>query len=133
MKKEVLRIVEKAGKSLTVPEKKFVLEMMTGMLAPGQSNLTRIAAVLKEGIAVKNTLKRLQRMLGHEQILEAANRLNLQEARGKVTDETVLALDDGDVAHPYGRAFLKRGPCPGSALPAAELQLENQRSSLSPA
>jgi hypothetical protein len=108
VKKEIARIVQKSGKSLSVPEKKFVLEMMTGMLATGQSNLTRIAAVLKEGITVKDTLKRLQRMLGHEQILEAANRLSLQEARGKVTDETVLALDDGDVAHQYGRAFEKQ-------------------------
>jgi len=105
VKNEITRIVQKAGESLTVPEKKFVLEMMTGMLATGQTNLTRIAAVLKEGIAVKNTLKRLQRMLGHEQILEAANRLSLQEARGKVTDETILALDDGDITHQYGRRF----------------------------
>ena len=105
VKKEITRIVEKAGKSLTVSEKKFVLEMMTGMLATGQSNLTRIAAALKEGITVKNTLKRLQRMLGHERILEVANRLSLQEATGKITDETVLALDDGDVTHQYGRAF----------------------------
>jgi hypothetical protein len=105
VKKEITRIVQKAGKSLTVPEKKFALEMMTGMLATGQSNLTRIAAVLKEGIAVKDTLKRLQRMLGHERILEVANRLSLQAASGKVTDETVLALDDGDITHQYGRRF----------------------------
>jgi hypothetical protein len=105
VKKAINRIVQKAGKSLTVPEKKYVLEMMTGMLATGQSNLTRIAVVLKEGIAVKNTLKRLQRMSSHERILEAANRLSLQEASGKVTDETVLALDDGDITHQYGRRF----------------------------
>jgi len=105
VKKAITRIVQKAGKSLTVPERKFVLEMMTGMLATGQTNLTRIAVVLKEGITVKNTLKRLQRMLGHERILDLANRLSLQEASGKVTDETVLALDDGDLAHQYGRRF----------------------------
>ena len=105
VKKEIIRIVQKAGKSLSVPERKFVLEMMTGMLATGQCNLTRIAAVLKEGITVKNTLKRLQRMLGHERILKVANRLSLQAAVGKVTDETVLALDDGDLTHQYGRAF----------------------------
>jgi hypothetical protein len=105
VKKEINRIVQKAGKSLSVPEKKFVLEMMTGMLATGQSNLTRIAAALKEDIAVKNTLKRLQRMSSHERILEAANRLSLQEAGGKVTAETVLALDDGDITHQYGRRF----------------------------
>lgn len=105
VKKEITRIVQKAGKSLTIPERKFVLEMIAGMLATGQSNLTRIAAVLKEGITVKNTLKRLQRMLSHERILEVANHLSLQAATSKVTDETVLALDDGDVAHPYGRAF----------------------------
>jgi hypothetical protein len=105
VKKEITRIVQKAGKSLSVPERKFILEMMTGMLATGQSNLTRIAAVLKEGITVKNTLKRLQRMLGHERILEVANSMSLQAASSKVTDETVLALDDGDVAHQYGRRF----------------------------
>ena len=105
VKKEITRIVQKVGKSLTEPEKKYVLEMMTGMLATGQCNLTRIAAVLKEGIAVKNTLKRLQRMSSHERILEAANRLSLQEASGKVTDETVVALDDGDITHQYGRRF----------------------------
>jgi len=105
VKKEITRIVQKAGKSLTEPEKKYVLEMMTGMLATGQSNLTRIAAALKEDIAVKNTLKRLQRMSSHERILEAANRLSLQEAGGKVTAETVLALDDGDITHQYGRHF----------------------------
>lgn len=75
------------------------------MLATGQSNLTRIAAALKEDIAVKDTLKRLQRMSSHERILEAANRLSLQEAGGKVTAETVLALDDGDITHQYGRHF----------------------------
>ena len=105
VKKEITRIVQKAGKSLAVPERKFVLEMMTGMLATDQCNLTRIAAVLKEGITIKNTLKRLQRMLSHEQILEAANHLSLQAAADKVTDETVLALDDGDLTHQYGRAF----------------------------
>ena len=105
VKKEIIRIVQKTGKSLTVPERKFVLEMMTGMLTTGQTNLTRIAAALKEGIAVKNTLKRLQRMLGHERILEVANSLSLQAATSKVTDKTVLALDDGDLAHQYGRAF----------------------------
>ncbi|MCG2812277.1 MAG: hypothetical protein L6428_12620 [Candidatus Aminicenantes bacterium] len=105
VKKEITRVLQKTGKGLTVPEKKFVLEMMTGMLATGQTNLTRIAAVLKEGITVKNTLKRLQRMLGHEGILEVANRLSLQAAIGKITDKTVLALDDGDLVHQYGRAF----------------------------
>jgi hypothetical protein len=105
VKKEITRIVQKTGESLSVPEKKFVLEMMTGMLATGQANLTRIAGVLKEGITVKDTLKRLQRMLGHERILDVANRLSLQEACGKVTDETVLPLDNGDLVHQYGRAF----------------------------
>jgi hypothetical protein len=105
VKREISRVVQQAGKRLSEPEKKFVLEMMTGMLATGQSNLTRIAAALKEGIAVKNTLKRLQRMASHERILEEANRLSLREAARKITAKTVLALDDGDVVHPYGRRF----------------------------
>ena len=105
VKKEITRIVQKAGKGLSVPENKFILEMMTGMLATGQCNVTRIAAILKEDITVKNTLKRLQRMLVHEQILAVANNMSLQAAAGKITDKTVLALDDGDMVHPYGRKF----------------------------
>jgi hypothetical protein len=31
--------------------------------------------------------------------------LSLQAAIGKITDKTVLALDDGDLVHQYGRAF----------------------------
>ena len=57
--REIIRIVNQAGKQLSVPESKFALEMMTGMLATGQDNLTWIAAALKEGITVKNNLKRL--------------------------------------------------------------------------
>ncbi|MCG2810964.1 MAG: hypothetical protein L6428_05860 [Candidatus Aminicenantes bacterium] len=51
--REIIRIVNQAGKQLSVPESKFALEMMTGMLARGQDNLTCIAAALKEGITVK--------------------------------------------------------------------------------
>ena len=39
VKKEIIRVVQKAGKNLTEPEKKFVLEMMTGILATGQSKM----------------------------------------------------------------------------------------------
>jgi hypothetical protein len=105
VKSKVKRLVSRLDKQLTVPQRKFVLEMVLGMLGTGSSNLTRIAAGLREPKATKHTLKRLQRMLCCDHILEAVNDLSLREAKLKVGDETVLALDNGDVAHLYGKKF----------------------------
>ena len=53
VKREIIRIVNRSGKRLSVPERKFVLEMMTGMLATGQTNLTQIAAALTFMVRMK--------------------------------------------------------------------------------
>lgn len=99
------RLVAQMRKSLSIPQCKFALEMVMGMMSTGSCNLTRIAASLHEPKATRHTLKRLQRMLRYEHILDVVNELSLREAKAKVSDETVLALDDGDIVHLYGKKF----------------------------
>ena len=105
VKRKALSLVNKGDKDLSKPEKKFLLEMMMGMVLTGSCNLTEIAGSLKESISVKDTLKRLGRMCSKEHILDIANKISLQEAKSRINGKTILALDSGDIIHQYGRKF----------------------------
>ncbi len=99
------RVVSGLGKGVTLPERKFALEMTLGMLRTGSCNVTRIAASLGEESKTRHTLKRMSRMLMHDGLLERANETCLKAAVRKIDKNTVLALDGGDIVHQYGRKF----------------------------
>ena len=99
------RVVLGLGKGVTLPERKFALEMVLGMLRTGSCNVTRIAASLGEEVKTKHILKRFDRMLMHEGLVERANEACLAESVRKIDEDTVLALDGGDIVHQYGRKF----------------------------
>ena len=105
VKRKVLRLINKADADLKIPEKKFLLEMVMGMLMSGSSNVTEIARLLCERISIKQTLKRLSNMLLHDNLLDVCNKLCLSESYSRIDDNTVLALDGGDVSHQYGSSF----------------------------
>jgi len=105
VKRKVLSMINKVDSDLSIPQKKFLLEMIMGMLMSGSCNVTEIARSLCEKISIKQTLKRLSNMLEHDNLLEISNKLCLSESSSKIDDETILALDVGDVSHQYGRSF----------------------------
>jgi len=105
VKKKALRLVEKLETRLSKPERKFVLEMIMGMLISGSSNISEIARSLQEPLALKHTTKRLDRMLTHHHILGISNQLCLEESVDKIDEHTIIALDGGDTVHPYGENF----------------------------
>jgi len=105
VKRKALSLINKADADLKIPEKKFILEMVMGMLMSGSSNVTEIARSLCEKIPIKQTLKRLSNMLDHDHLLEICNNLCLSESSSKIEDQTILALDGGDVSHQYGSCF----------------------------
>jgi hypothetical protein len=93
VKKIALNLLNQVKSDLNRPDIKFILEMCLGMLITGSSNVNLIAGILKEKIAVKYTLKRLQRMLLNPWILEIANQLSLKEGIKKIDKTTIIALD----------------------------------------
>ena len=105
VKRIVGSIVRKGEDVLSLPEQKFCTEMILGMLKTGSCNLTSIAGSLGEDIGVKHTLKRLQRMIEHDVILDQANAITLQAATRKASTETIWALDIGDSVREYGKKF----------------------------
>lgn len=105
VKRKVLTLINKGDQDLNKPEKKFMVEMIMGMLLTGSSNLTEISRSLKEQISIKDTLKRLLRMLSGDHILDIANKISLNEVSSKIDSTTILALDAGDICHQYGTEF----------------------------
>ena len=105
VKRKALSLINKYKCPISKPDKKLMLEMMLGMILTGSCNLTEISRSLKEKISIKDTLKRLLRMLSHEQILDIANEISLIESKSKVNSKTILALDLGDITHQYGKKF----------------------------
>jgi len=78
-----------------------------GMLLTGSSNITEISRSLRERISIKDTSKRLFRMLSKGHILEISNKISLNESKSKIMYKTILALDTGDISHQYGSKFEK--------------------------
>ena len=99
VKTKLLNFVNRLQSDLSKPLLKFVSEMVMGIILTGSCNLNLIASYLKEEIAVKDTLKRLQRMLLNGQLLRLSNRLSLEESMKKINKDTILALDGGDITH----------------------------------
>ncbi len=107
VKRKVKELVNKLKKELTKPERKFVMEMILGMILSGSCNITDISRKLREDIKIKDTSKRLLRMLSHEHILEIANKLSLKESKKFIKEDTIIAIDGGDITHEYGNGFEK--------------------------
>ena len=78
------------------------------MILSQSSNMSLIVGKIGECIKVKDTLKRLQRMLLNSQLLKIANKLSLSESKKRINSETILALDGGDISHQYGKKFEKQ-------------------------
>lgn len=105
VKRKVLTLINKSDRYLSKPERKFMVEMIMGMLLTGSSNLTEISRSLREKISIKDTLKRLLRMLSKDYMLDIANKISLNEVSSKIDNKTILALDSGDICHQYGIEF----------------------------
>jgi Transposase DDE domain len=106
VKSKMLSFLDRLRSDLSKPLLKFVTEMVMGMLLTGSCNINLIAAHLKEKIEVKDTIKRLHRMLFKGFVLlKLANKLSLEEAVKKIDKDTIFALDGGDITHQYGEKF----------------------------
>ena len=108
VKRNSLSLISSIKTKLSLPVKKFILEMCFGMIISQSCNVNLIAGKLKESIKVKDTLKRLQRMLLNSKLLKIANKLSISESKKKINSETILALDGGEISHQYGKKFEKQ-------------------------
>jgi len=103
-KREILTYTDKLSSGLSRPDKKFVSDMVYGMIASESVLLSDIADVLKEDILKDNTIERLSNHLSNG--LPKGMRINY--AKTVYTDipkDPIILLDDTEVIKPYGKKF----------------------------
>jgi len=106
VKRKIKNVVNRVSESLTKPKRKFMLEMITGMLSSQSSNLTEISRNLKEAIDIKHTSKRVHRNIStSEEFLGIANNYTLNSCQSLITDETLICLDGGDITYSKAKGY----------------------------
>lgn len=63
MTRKISDFVKKISQTLSKPQKKFLLEIVYGLLEGNSVHLSNIARCLKENITLKKTIERLSRNL----------------------------------------------------------------------
>ena len=98
-------------------KRRFVSDMMYGLIASSSCKLSNISRALKEGINLRGTVKRLSRNLnefnnGREDTStyeDISNKIifdNYQnEIKNKIDDNTVFCFDPGDITKQYTKKF----------------------------
>jgi hypothetical protein len=83
--------------------KRFVSEMVYGILSSGSVRLTRISRMLEESITVHKTHDRLCRNLHHKRLERELERGVLSKASSYFNKDTLLVIDPTDIIKPYAR------------------------------
>jgi len=102
IKGKVLGFCEKCSRGLSKPMRKFVADMIYGIMAAGDCKLTEISRALKESITLRKTVDRLGRNLADfgEGNAETVMENYLDVIRPSLRANTMLLIDSGDVTKP---------------------------------
>jgi hypothetical protein len=100
LKRRILRFTDKISGGFTKPERKFIADMVFGIIASNSCKLTDIGRVLKESVALKKTVERLGRNLANFSQSEALMHNYLAVTRESLDHGTMLLIDGGDVTKP---------------------------------
>lgn len=100
VKRKIRKVVDAVSMWLSVPEYKFMLEMVSGALSSGSLNLMELSRSLKENIDIKHTHKRLQRHVSLAgQFLDLSNQYSLTHPAEPISTDTFIYLDGGDLTY----------------------------------
>ena len=104
IKRDLTNFCMKISKSLKRPQKKFVHQMIYGILAGNKVHLSEIARSLKEDIKLKKTIDRLSRNLNdfEDEQLIMQDYISLVKQHVK-DDYAIIIIDNSDIAKPASR------------------------------
>ncbi|MCD4819539.1 MAG: transposase [Candidatus Cloacimonetes bacterium] len=93
-----LQFTEKLTKSLSIPEQKFIRDVMRGILSSQSCILRRLSQSLKEGIDLKKVCKRLTYHLDKTELLSQVTDSNIQSVCRSFNKDTLIIVDPSDIA-----------------------------------
>ena len=101
LKRGIFNFCGKLSKDFSRPARKFVTDMVYGLIAGKSSHLTEVARNLNEDIKLDKTVERLSRNLMNFEGGEELSENYWNTIKDSFDDETVIIFDDSDVAKPY--------------------------------
>lgn len=103
IKTQITKFASKITEGMDKVQCRFVSEMIYGIQGAKDVKISNIARVLNEPIKLIKTENRLCRNLEEEDLTERINKYLCWEGAGAVNDETVLAVDLGDIRKNYAK------------------------------
>ena len=91
------------SRGLSKPKRRLIRELMYDIQASKDMKLSNIARRLKENIPLIKTEDRLSRNLDDIDFTEQVNDTISRLASNKILNDTVLALDPGEIVKPYAK------------------------------
>ena len=103
IKAQITRFSGQIGEGLDKVRRRLVSEMLYGIQAAEDVKVSEIARTLNEPIDLIKTEERLCRNLAGTDLTDQINRWTVWEGAASVDEETVLAIDLGDVRKTYAK------------------------------
>ena len=103
IKSQITRFASRLTEGMDKVMRRWVSEMLYGIQASKDVKISEVARSLQEPIALIKTENRLCRNLAEEDVTDRINRWTAWEGSGAVDEETVLAIDLGDVRKSYAK------------------------------
>ena len=105
VKNQITRFAARLGAGLSKPDRRFVTEMLYGIQAGKDVKVSNIARSLNESIALIKTEGRLCRRLATNDLTYHINSWLGREGALAVNEDTVLAVDLGDIRKTYAKSM----------------------------
>lgn len=106
VKNKISKVLESSFSIFSLPQIKYLKEMVAGTLASRSLNLSGIARSLKEKTGMKHVVKRLLRNTSEcRGIMEAANERSIKEAKRGIGKDTYIYLDGGDITYSQATSY----------------------------
>lgn len=105
IKAQITRFSNYLTEGLKKPDRRFIRELIYGIQASKDVKLSNISRSLAEEISLIKTETRLSRNIGKVDLTGHLNKRLIGFGKRRILDETVLAIDIGDIDKPYARAM----------------------------
>lgn len=105
IKAQITRFANRMAEGFKRPDQKFICQMLYGIQASKDVKLSNIARALGEKIALIKTETRLSRNASKEDWTDVVNLRLVEQGACRIGQDTVLALDIGDIDKPYAKAM----------------------------
>ncbi len=103
IKAQIMRFSNRLTEGLTKPERRFIREVIYGIQASKDVKLSNIARSLGEAIPLIKTEWRLSRNAAKSDFTDLLNARLINLGKNRIGDDTLLALDPGDIDKPYAK------------------------------